>query len=439
MNYKLSKKGFTIIEVLIATFIVGTALLGVLGLFVLSLRLAREGEFRVVAVALANERAEMVRNLPYVNVGTMGGVPNGSLLQSENILRNEISYAVKTDIRYVDDPFDGEAPTDLINTDYKQVRIEVSWNSPGQPKSVLLVLLVVPQGLEGGDVAGTLDFQLLNALGEGVSGAVVRLINFAVNPAIDITTNTNNQGRILLPGLPEDAGNYQLSVNKSGYISEQTYDTTVEFIPDVDHAHLSALQGEVTEKTFIIDLASSLAISTVDEDQAAVGQVPYSIKGTKTIGEDSSENSIYLINETSQTDVGGEASYGLLVWDTYDFSIDGEVSGFDIKETSVLLPLVVNPGENVDLEVELVEHTPFSLHVTVATPEGLPINNAMLRLQGDGYDEILGTGEPGQVLFTDLPDLGEYNLLVEAPGFQSTQQTELVDGTNMVRAELASE
>lgn len=433
------RKGFTLIEVLIATFVVGTALVGVFGLVVLSLRVAREGEARIVAVALANERAEMVRNLPYVEVGTLAGVPSGSLLQNETIVRNEASYDVKTDIRYVDDPFDGEAPVDLINTDYKQVRIEVSWNSPNQPKPVLLILLVAPQGLEGGEIAGTLDFQLLNASGGGVGGAVVRLVNSVVDPAVDIVTNTNDQGKVLLPGLSKGTVSYQLSVSKSGYTSEQTYDTTAVFIPDADHTHLSALQGEVTEKTFMIDLVSSLAIRTVDEEQVPIGQISYNIKGTKAIGVDDMENIVYLIDEASQTDSGGEVLYEALVWDTYDFSIDGEATGFDIKETSVLLPLVVNPGESVDVEVVLVEHTPLSLHVTVATPEGVPINNAMLRLQRDGYDEILGTGEPGQVLFSDIPSLGDYDLLVEAPGFQSSQQIETVDGTERVRVELIFE
>lgn len=413
--------------------------MGVFGLFVLSLRVARESESRVVAVALANERAEMVRNLPYVDVGTLGGIPSGSLLQSEVIVRNEMSHTVKTDIRYVDDPFDGEAPADLINTDYKKVRIEVSWNSPNHPKPVLLILLVTPRGLEGGDVAGTLDFLLLNASGGGVGDAVVRLVNSVVEPAIDIVTNTNDQGRVLLPGLPEQAGNYEISVEKADYTSEQTYDTTAEFIPDADHAHLSALRGEVTEKTFIIDLVSSLAIHTVDEEQAPIGQITYSIKGTKMIGVDDLENPIYLIDETSQTDSGGEALYEALVWDTYDFSIDSEAIGFDIKETSALLPLVVNPGEGVDVNVVLVEYTPFSVHVTVATPEGVPIDNAMLRLQGSGYDEILGTGELGQVLFSDLPGLGDYDLLVEAPGFQSSALIATVEGTEMIRVELTVE
>src|SRR3989344_1301397 len=119
---RLPMTGFTLIELLIATFIIGTVIVGVFGLFVLGLRSGQEGERRIVGTALANERAEMIRNLPYASVGTVNGIPAGSIPQTETIVRNNNSYTVKTDIRYIDDPFDGTAggvPHDTLNTDYK--------------------------------------------------------------------------------------------------------------------------------------------------------------------------------------------------------------------------------------------------------------------------------------------------------------------------------
>ena len=200
-----AKTGFTLIELLIATFVIGTALTGIFGLFLLSLRLAQESERRLVAIALANERMEKVRNLPYVDVGTSGGVPSGSIVQEEVVVRNNVSYTVKTDIRYVDDIFDGvtgggagggclavahepagqpencqdlcvgsssvnahiqhgdslgdcaggSSGVDVLNTDYKQVRVEVSWPSPNSPKPILLITKITPEGVEGGELFGT--------------------------------------------------------------------------------------------------------------------------------------------------------------------------------------------------------------------------------------------------------------------------------------------
>lgn len=441
MTKRAAHRGFTIIELLIATFIIGTVVTGLFGLFVLNLRAAQEGERRLVAIALANERAEMIRNLPYSNVGTSGGIPAGSILQEEVIARPTSTYTVRTDVRYVDDSFDGTAggaPNDTVNTDYKQARIEVAWQSPSSPAPILLVMVVAPPGVEGGEAAGTLSFQALNAAAAGIPDASLRIVNMATNPTIDVTTNTDNNGRILLPGLPESAGSYELTLTKAGYTSEQTYTETATFIPDTDHAHLSMLQGQVTPKTFSIDLVSEMAIATQDEELQPLGNIAYSLRGTKTIGVDETETPVYRLNVQEQTNASGTATHPDIIWDSYDFSIDGLATGYDIKETSMLLPAKVNPGEQADLTVTLVPHTPISLHVTVATPEGLPIDNATVQLTQVGYDTTLGTGALGQVLFTDLPFNADYTLSITAPGWQVFNEVITVTNTTRTRAELTS-
>lgn len=436
---KRRTRGFTLIELLIAAFVVGTTLVGVFGLFVLALRTAQEGEMRVVAVALANERAEMIRNLPYVDVGTQGGIPPGPIAAAETVIRDQIPFQVSVDILYVDDPYDGLAPADLLNTDYKQVRIEVTWNSPGEPRPILMIMQVVPAGLEGGVVAGTLDFQALNAQGQGVEGAVVQLLNSSLNPAVNESIQTDSQGKVLLVGLPEAADSYELSVSRAGYTSEQTYDVTANFVPDADHVHLSTLPSEVTEKTFFVDVISNLILRTRNEASQPIAAVAYALKGTKVIGADGAEDPVYVFSETGQTDAQGDVSHEALVWDEYDLTIDGETTGYDIKETSELLPLIIDPGDNLDVTVTLVDHTPISLHTTITSPEGLPIDNATVQLTGNGVDETLGTGVVGQVLFVDLPADGDYQLDVSAAGWQSSVVNAAVERTTRVRAELAPE
>ncbi len=481
-------RGFTLIELLIAAFIIGTTLTGIFGLFVLNLRTVQEGERRIMAVALANERMEMVRNLPYAEVGTEGGVPSGSIPQEEQVERGGVTYTVYTDIRYVDDYFDGQAagssegeetvtichkpgtssertlqvpdsaldahlahgdvtgacgeggegtpPGDEYNADYKQVRVEVTWQQPNKTGSVLLVTYVAPPGMEGGEEGGTLDFQALNAAAEGVEGADVRLVNETVDPPIDINTQTNSEGRLVLPGLPESSDSYELAVSTPGYTSEQTYDTTVDFVPDADHAHLSIIIGEVTSKTFAIDSLAGLSITTREEDGTPVS-LDYNLRGTKTIGVDGEGDNVYVLDHDGSTDDAGQAGYDDLVWDQYDFTIPGAATGYDIKETSFVLPLNVNPGDNLDMTVTLVPYTPYSLHVTVVDPEGQPVDNATVRLVGQGIDEELGTGAVGQVLFSDLPSGGDYELTVSAPGFEEGQQTVTVsEGSTRARIEM---
>ena len=483
-------QGFTIIEVVVTTFIIGTVVTGLFGLFLLSLRSAHESERRVVAVALANERMEMIRNLPYLNVGTNGGIPSGNIEQTETVTRNGLSYIVKTDIRYIDDPYDGEAPGtnqseervtichkpgttaessleisasaldahvahgdttgacgsggdgtgagDEYNADYKQARVEVTWNSPNTPAPVLLVSVIAPKGVEGAESGGTLDFLALSAAGDGIANADVALVNNAVTPAINVTTKTNSEGRVVLPGLPESANNYVLSVSKTGYTTEQTYDVTPTFIPDADHSHLSMILKEVTSKVFLIDQVSSLTINTKDDTATLVPDIAYSLQGTKTIGVDETAAPVYVVQEDATTDVTGQNQHTDLVWDSYDITIDGDATGYDIKETSELLPIVLSPGEDLSVDVVLVPHTPLSLHVSVAANDsGDPIENATIHVTGpSAYDSSLGTGVYGQVFFNDLTDTGLYSVEVDAPGYDIITQDVQIDASERIRIEL---
>lgn len=435
-----SSRGFTIIEVTITIFLIGTVVVGIFGLFILALRSAQDSSRRVVATALANERMEMVRNLPYLNVGTMGGVPNGSVPQSEVVVRSGLTYAVGTDIRYVDDPFDGESGGDTYSADYKQVRVEVSWENPNNTASVLFVTHIVPQGIEGGDLGGTLDFQVLDADGVGVASAEIHLVNDTVDPPIDLTTYANSDGELLLPGLTESADSYEISVTNSGFTSEQTYDVTPTFIPDADHSHLSMIIQTTTSKTFFIDNVASVNIHTQDDSLAALADIPYTFQGTKTIGVDDLGQPVYVVAEDATTSSNGNNGHADLVWDSYNMLIDGLATGYDIKETNLPLPLVVNPGDTIDLDVTLVPHTSLSLHVTVVDSMGDPIDNATVQLvnSSEAYDETLGTGAVGQVFFSDLPAIDDYDLNIDAPGFTSTMQTVPVDEGERIVVELAT-
>jgi len=492
MSFKKQKnnQGFTLIELVVATFVIGTTLVGVVGLMVLVLRTAQEGERRVAAVALVNEKAEMVRNLPYAAVGTVGGIPEGAIEPEDVVTRNATTYVVKTDIRYVDDPYDGVlgggggggcieishhppgnpevcqdlcvaasavnahlahgdstslmcdgSPIigpDVLNTDYKQARVEVSWNSPNNAKPLVMLMTVAPKGIEGGELFGTLDFQALSSLGLGIEGAVVQLVNATVNPAVDISTLTNSEGRVVLPGLPEGAG-YELSVSLPGYTGEQTLDQTATFFPDIDHLHLTSLVGEVIEKTFFIDLVSTLTLNTVDEDALPLGSVAYNLKGLKTIGLDELGELVYGVDIDAVTDAGGNASHTPLAWDAYNVTIDGVATGYDIKETSIVMPTTLDPNETADMTLTLVDHTDYSVHVTVTTPTGDPIDNATVQLAGTGYDETLGTGVVGQVFFADLPTAQSYALTIDAPGWVTNNQNVTVDEGERLIIELTPE
>lgn len=436
-----SNKGFTLIEIVIAVFVLGTIIVGMFSLLTLTLRASHDGQRKIVATALANERMEQIRNLPYASVGTSGGIPSGSIPQSQQVVRNSDTYTVATDIRYIDDSYDGTAtsnPIDIVNTDYKQARVEVSWTSTIPSRSVVLITTITPSGIEGGDSLGTLVFQALNAVGVGVEGASVHITNSATSPTINISTTTNSSGQVVLPGLPVSSGTYQLLVSKSGYTTEQTYAATSSFTPDVDHSALTAIAGTVTNKTFSIDAVSSLAIKTVDATNATLGNIAYSIVGTKKNGADASGNPTYIFSHQDSTDASGSHSYQNVVWDSYTFSIDGAATGYDIQETSVPIPIAIAPGTDTTVTVTLAPHTATSLHVYVLTSAGQAVPNASVELTKTGFDQTLQTDAAGQVFFGGLASNGDYTLAVTAAGYQAFTATTTVNGTTQYTANLAT-
>lgn len=436
-------KGFGILEVVLATFVIGVVTVGIFSLITITMKATHDGQRRIIATALANEKMEMVRNLPYDSVGTVGGVPSGPIVQTEQIVRNGSSYTVATDIRYIDDSYDGTLggnPSDTLNTDYKQVRVQVSWQSnAASSRPVLLITKIVPKGIEGGQSLGTLIFQALNAAGSGVAGATVRLINSQVTPPVDLTTTTNDEGKVVIPGLIASSGKYQLTVSKAGYTTEQTYGTTASFTPDTDHSHLTAIAGQITNKTFSIDSVASLIIQTTDAlTNASLGNIAYRITGTKKIGTDASALPVYVLDAQDTTDAGGSHTYQTMVWDLYAISIDGVATGYDIEETSLPLPLVVNPASNQTLTMKLTPHTPLSLHVTVVSATNTPIANAPVQVTKTGYDVTKQTGISGQAFFPAMPDNATYTVTVQAAGYQQNVQQVLVDGTVRVQITMAA-
>ena len=113
------KTGFTLIEVLVSLFIILILMLGLYGLYILSLRITADNKMYVEAINLANQKMERIKNMPYRNIGVIGGVPSGTIPQTETVIRNGMTFTINTYIKYYDDPFDGQAgsttPATIIN------------------------------------------------------------------------------------------------------------------------------------------------------------------------------------------------------------------------------------------------------------------------------------------------------------------------------------
>ncbi|MBU1246799.1 prepilin-type N-terminal cleavage/methylation domain-containing protein [Patescibacteria group bacterium] len=261
-NYQLStNKGFTLINILIASFIFLVVFLGVVEALKVSINLTAHNKARVGALALTNERMEFIRSLSFANIGTQGGLPAGDIPQQETIVLNGITYLREIIIDNVDAPEDGLGVDDenSIPADYKRMKVKTSWTIQGTTKTVSLVSDVVPPGIETNDGGGSIVMNVFNQIGEAVTNAEITIVNPSIIPPVSITRTMNDNGVFLLSGPA--AGNYQVSVTKTGYSTSSTYGTTTEIVTPTPE-HFLILEGNVKSKSFQIDKVSSKTIQS---------------------------------------------------------------------------------------------------------------------------------------------------------------------------------
>jgi len=255
----MNNKGFTFIETLVGIAILLIVFIGLYGVLQLGFKVIGQSRARITATALANQKIEMIRNLSYSQVGTLGGIPSGNILETEIITRNNIDYTVKTTIGYVDDMFDGLASDDALPNDYKKVKIKVSW--PGfLGDQVILITDIAPEGLETTEGGGNLLISVFDALGIGIPQADIHIVNTEVEPSINVFYQTNDQGQYLVAGAPSSTSAYQITITKSGYSTEQTYSS--EEIANPEKSHATVVEGKLTEISFSIDRLANFSINT---------------------------------------------------------------------------------------------------------------------------------------------------------------------------------
>jgi len=258
----MKSKGFTFIDVMVGTALVLIVFLGIFGAYQLALKVVSQSKARITATALSNQKIEMVRNLAYDDVGTIGGIPPGTIPETEIITRNNLDYTVKTTIIYIDDPFDGVAPADTLSTDYKRVKVKVSWSGRFSG-DVILITDVVPKGVESEIGGGTLGISVFDASGLGVPQADMHIVNSQVSPPIDVWYQTDSYGDLIIPGAPASIESYQITASKTVpllYSTDRTYGRGEVANPLKPHATIFA--GQVTSISFSIDRVSALSVDT---------------------------------------------------------------------------------------------------------------------------------------------------------------------------------
>ncbi len=381
--------GFTLIELIITISIFLIAVLGILELFSYSAKIVGANKARLAATGLATKQIEIIRNMSYNNIGTTLGWPHGNIPSSQTIKQNEINYTIKTIVDNVDDSFDGLFPIDTTGADYKKVEIKICWDKFPCQNPVRLTTNVSPKGLEIPLGAGALKINVLDASGVAVPQATVEIENTSFDPDLKIVRETNNSGYLMILDLPPSGENYHLAISKDGYTKDYTIapGSLGGSIPI--QSDLRVIEGELTEKTFFIDLVSNFKISTLTKTCSPVSNISFDLKGEKLIGRDPD---VFKYDQNLNTGGSGKISFADFEFDTYSLTLNSIL--YDLAGTKPLTPLIIPPGSDQDFDFILTPHQNNTLLVLVKdNGTGLVLSNAEATLSKTNYEKTLLTGK----------------------------------------------
>jgi hypothetical protein len=425
--------GFTVIEILISLSVLTIFFGAVTAIIQVILNTLGESRVRATAMEIAQQELEIINNLPYDSVGTEGGIPSGVINPQSTISRNGINYSITVSVIFVDDPFDGSSPADTVNTDYKKVRILVNWNGAYSSRlPISLVTQLAPKGKEDDLPGGTIEINVFNSIGQPVTNATVTIDNTLVSPEIHLTTLSDIDGKVILPGAAPCDTCYQINATKWGYSTDRTYG--VEEVTNPILPHLTVADKSVAQISFVIDEVSTLTVKSYNTNYQAIGNVYFTARGNKIIGYDEFDSPVYKYAKTTNTG-GSTVQLSALEWDTYNLTF--ESSSHTLAGSNPVLPISLAPKTNQTIAIVVVPESNASLLVIARDAFGNPLASASAQLISPaiGYDKTVITPESdkfdfGHAFFRSLtPET--YELKVQMPGYQEATSAVTIDSNQI--------
>jgi len=395
---KGQKASFTMVEILIDLMIVTLIAMAVLSAFMISMKSISNARARIAAVSIANEKMEIIRNMPYDSLGTVKGWPKGEILDVEELQNNEINFEVKTVIATVDDPYDGcvdkgasgapsiclqqmdpSKPQDLSPYDYKRAEIKIN-RKGGSIVLAHLSTYIAANAAETPSDTGILKICVTDSENQPVSSASVSISNTETTPQVEITgLETDNNGCIIVAELPPDSHNhYHLVVTKNGYSTEMTYARTAQN-PNATQPDVSIYLQKMTYQHFSIDKLGSIKIKLED----IAGQ-PIS----NTLVHIESEKEIYFNPSTKKysqdiiTGENGEITLDLMEYGNYLFTVLARY----VVSTSPYQPSYLNPGVEMNLLLTVSDDSNYPVIIDCNPLTGVAGQEVSLLVGGDNFD-----------------------------------------------------
>lgn len=440
IKFNCYKKGVSIIEALVLVFVFSLVTVSFYSVFSVGSRYVISSKNKIIATALANERMELLRNLPYADVAVVGGIPAGPIDPDEDISLEGRTFRIITDIRFYDDPMDGIAggsPDDGVANDYKIAEVSVFWGGDpvdSKTERATLSSRFVPPGVETSVGGATFSINAIDYAGNPVPSVNINVYNDNLSPTVDYTTHTDANGNLLLQGVLIDTGqNYKITMNKTNYEMVVTYSPlTAGFIPEDQHSTI--IGGALNQKVMRIDLLSDITLKSRDPFGEVVPSVFFDVKGGRQLDNGSVPGGEkYNFNQSITTDSSGEffvenISPGNFSINELTF-LPNNYLFWKVDSSSGISPakFSVSPGADFSTDVIMINRDLDGVLIRVLTAGTTDsIEGAEVKLTNSilGYDETLITDKYGYAYFPKeiskpLINGATYEIAVSAAGYQT--------------------
>jgi len=380
--------GTSLIDLLIAIAIIALLFGGVYMVYFSIITAATNVGARTAASEAIQNELEMIRNLSYANVGTLGGIPSGVINPTQTVAVGNFKIVLQIAILNIHDPYDTASGT-VPNADYKFVTVQATCPSCAHFIPMAVTTTVAPPNLQAAaQNGGVIIINALDANGIGVPNATIHVVNASVTPSINLTDVTNASGVLELIGVPTSTQGYYISATKGGYSFDQTYAPGSLGGSTPVKPNITVASQTISSVSFGIDAVSRLAVQAETNRCVLVGGEPFTVAGSKLIG---TAPAILKFSTSSLTNASGTAAFSGLEWDTYSLALSD--AGYNVAGTMPLNPVSISPSSSMAFQFVLQPALNPSLLATIEdAASGAGITNATVTLSKAGFSSTLSTG-----------------------------------------------
>lgn len=438
-------KAFTLIEVLVSLTVISMVATVLVSGYYAAYKSVDLATAKTLAVNLANEKMEFLKNLSYDDLATQHGTiyPAGNILDNEEIVREGINYNVHISISYVDDLFDGNAagtvadkPVDIYPYDYKKIEVTVG-KADKDSQLAKITSNMAAKAAETPSNTGILYLCIIDSLHQPVPEATVKITNSNLSPIVSIETITGADGCVVLPKLPEDTHNqYHIEVTKGDFSTDMTYPRTPQN-PNALQPDANIIIQKVTNLTLTIDRNSTMRISFVNQNGEPVPNVTFTLEGMKKTYTNPDTFKYSKIHATDET---GSILLDKMEFDQY--KIKDLAGGYFVVSTIPMQEINLAAGANLEVTAILSTSGSMPRIYNFLPVEGINNSTVSITINGENFNngifvKLVNSLDNSEILPTNIEvhphtkveadfDLngkivGKYNLVV-----MSADGTEIV-------------